>query len=30
VAVVTADDPTFRLLTEEEVDIHLTAIAERD
>eukprot|EP00013_Stygamoeba_regulata_P020061 CAMPEP_0177645816 /NCGR_PEP_ID=MMETSP0447-20121125/9449_1 /TAXON_ID=0 /ORGANISM="Stygamoeba regulata, Strain BSH-02190019" /LENGTH=244 /DNA_ID=CAMNT_0019148321 /DNA_START=100 /DNA_END=834 /DNA_ORIENTATION=+ len=30
VAVVTTADPTFRLLTEAEVDHHLTAIAERD
>jgi 20S proteasome subunit alpha 1 len=30
IGVVTADNPTFRLLTEEEIDAHLTAIAERD
>ncbi|XP_065832794.1 proteasome subunit alpha type-6-like [Oscarella lobularis] len=30
VGVVTTDNPTFRLLTESEIDAHLTAIAERD
>jgi len=30
VAVVSADAPKFRLLTEDEIEAHLTAIAERD
>jgi hypothetical protein len=30
VAVVSVDEPKFRLLTEEEIERHLTAIAERD
>jgi len=30
VAVVTKEDPTFRVLTEEQIDERLTAIAERD
>lgn len=30
VAVVTKDDPTFRVLTEDQIDERLTAIAERD
>lgn len=30
VAVVTRDNPTFRSLSEEEIDAHLVAIAERD
>jgi len=30
VAVVSKDNPTFHVLTEEEIDAHLTAIAEKD
>jgi len=30
VAIITKDKPTFRVLTEEEIDEHLTSIAERD
>ncbi|XP_068618443.1 proteasome subunit alpha type-6-like [Battus philenor] len=30
IGIVTKDDPTFRVLSESEVDRHLTAIAERD
>lgn len=30
VAVVTKEDPTFRALSEAEIDAHLVAIAERD
>jgi 20S proteasome subunit alpha 1 len=30
VSVASAQDPTFRTLTEEEIDRHLTEIAERD
>ena len=30
VGIVTVDKPAFRLLTEEEIEDHLTEIAERD
>ncbi len=30
VGIVTKDNPRFRLLTPQEIDHHLTAIAERD
>lgn len=30
IGVVTKGDPTFRVLTEEEIDVHLTAISEKD
>ncbi|XP_049796504.1 proteasome subunit alpha type-6-like [Schistocerca nitens] len=30
VGVVSKDNPKFRILTEQEIDVHLTAIAERD
>lgn len=30
IGVVTKSDPTFRVLTEDEIDVHLTAISEKD
>lgn len=30
IGIVTKADPTFRVLTEDEVDVHLTAISERE
>lgn len=29
IGIVTKADPTFRILTEEQIDVHLTAISER-
>lgn len=30
IGIVTKSDPSFRILTEEEIDVHLTAISEKD
>lgn len=30
IGVVTKSDPTFRILTEDDIDTHLTAISEKD
>lgn len=30
IGIVTKSDPTFRVLTEDEIDVHLTAISEKD
>lgn len=30
IGVVTKSDPTFRILNEDEIDVHLTAISEKD
>lgn len=30
IGIVTKDDPTFKILTEEQIDVHLTAISERE